>query len=163
MKFKQLNFLTFDIMLNFVLMGGIGVFVLVAQPGNNPGQTMIFASICTLAPFVIHGPGLASTITINEEGVSVKGIFKKQHFNWQQVKSARVYRMKNFTWTQVDPPDYDNLGFFRRGFVFVSSERNFWPQKGANPGAIRFHCRPEAVELISRYMDQYQTQSVAAD
>jgi hypothetical protein len=159
MRFSKINLFSSNGLFTFFLFGFL-VFlnsIFVINANVIPLFALIFVAIIDLFAIGFIILGLTTKVTITDNGIIYKSVFKKLFIDWIQIKSFGVYVTgRNVKYT-LDKCDYDKFIWAGQKFIFITDKEDFTPamfrfRPGKGLVYFDFHYRQEAIKMIEEKM-----------
>ena len=122
-----------------------------------PLLAFIFVAIIDLLVIGFIILGLTTKVTITDNGIIYKSIFKKVKLDWIQIKSYGVYVTGSNVKYTLDKVNYDKFIWAGQKIIFITDKEDYTPgmfrlRPGKGLVYLDFHYRQEAINLIDNKM-----------
>ncbi len=159
MKFSKVNILSSNglfmiILFGFLIFMNVESYLKVEQV---PKLFFVFLFSIDLFIVVLIIWGLTAKITISNNGIRYKSMFKDLNIDWNQIKTFGVYVTGSNVKIEIDKADYDKFILAGQKNIFITDKEDYHPamfrrQPNSEFKYIDFHYRHRAMDLISQKM-----------
>jgi hypothetical protein len=159
MRFSKINLFNSNGLFTFFLFGFLvflnSIFIINAYV--TPLLALIFVAISDLFVIGFIILGLTTKVTITDNGIIYKSVFKKIIIDWIQIKSFGVYVTgRNVKYT-LDKVDYNKFIWADQKFIFITDKDDYTPaifrlRPKSGFTYFDFHYRQEAMQMIEDKM-----------
>jgi hypothetical protein len=159
MRFSKINILTTNALFFLALIGLLAFmnFECCEKIGEVSKLVIIFIFLCDLLMLGFLIWGLTSKISISDNGIRYKSIFKDITIEWTQIKSYGIFVTGSNVKYVLERKDYDKFILAGQKNIFITDNEEFTPAMFKirhERGHIYFdfHYRKEVIQFIDKKM-----------